>query len=98
VINIAADVAAIIGNTAEFGATASIGGIVFSAIGVQSFQGLNLGGLAVEGNITRLFTTVDELASAGGAIGSPVVYRAVSYTLSHIERHDGELVLLELQR
>lgn len=97
-INVAADVAAIVGTTAEFGETATIAGESFAVIGVQPFQGAQLGDISVEGNRTILYTPDAELAAVSGAIGSSVVFRGVTYTLARIERREGGLTVIELQR
>lgn len=97
-IDVAADLAAFVATVSELGETAVIAGTTVNVIGVTPFVPVSAGGAAVEGRITRLYVTAADFDDIGAAHGDAVTFRAVSYEISRLERMDGGLVRVELQR
>ena len=92
------ELASIIGTMAELGETVTIAGTDMDAIGTTPPLDAFLGGTQVEGRVTRLYVTAADYDGASATQGSSVTFRSVSYTIGVVERMDGGLVRLELER
>lgn len=97
-LNVAADLAALVGNVAELGESATINGEAVDVIGVTPFAGVQFGGLEVEGRITRLYVTAADFDAVAAVHGSAVSFRSITYAIARFEHMDGGLVRVELQR
>lgn len=97
-IDVAADLAAFVSTVAELGETAVLAGQTVNVIGVTPFVALTVGGAPVEARITRIYVAAADFDDIGAGLGSAVTFRSVSYLVSRVERMDGGLVRVELQR